>query len=87
MIGSPFTYSIAKYGRPFAVSPPSSTFAMFGWFITASAWRSCSNRATTCFELSPRWTSLSATRCTNGCRRSASHTVPNPPSPIGEISL
>ena len=35
------------------VGPPSRTFAMCGWFITASAWRSCSKRAITLRESMP----------------------------------
>ncbi len=37
VMGTPFTSSITKYGRPSAVAPPSSTFAMLGCSITASA--------------------------------------------------
>ena len=37
VIGSPGTYSIAKYGRPSPVRPPSKTVAMLGWLRIASA--------------------------------------------------
>ncbi len=68
VIGTPFTSSITKYGRPLAVSPASCTLAMFGWSISASAWRSASKRATTCFESIPGLISLSATlRFTGFC--------------------
>ena len=87
VIGSPLTCSIAKNGRPDGVNPPSSTFAIPGWFMTASACRSCSKRASTAFESIPALITFSATRCTKGWRRSASHTVPKPPSPIIDSSL
>ena len=48
MIGTPLTSSITKYGRPLSVVPASSTLAMFGWSIIASACRSASKRAITC---------------------------------------
>ena len=43
----PRTSSMTKYGRPVSVAPASRTLAMFGWSISASAWRSASNRAMT----------------------------------------
>jgi hypothetical protein len=82
VIGTPFTSSITKYGRPFAVAPPSSTLAMFGWSISASAWRSASNRTTTSRVSMPSLTIFSATLRTTGSRCSAIHTVPMPPSPM-----
>lgn len=42
VMGTPLTSSITKYGRPLSVAPPSNTFAMFGWSMIASAWRSTS---------------------------------------------
>ena len=39
--------SITKYGRPLAVAPASKIWAMFGWSIIASAWRSLLKRAST----------------------------------------
>ena len=47
----PRTSSITKYGRPVSVAPASSTLAMFGWSIIASACRSASKRATTCLRV------------------------------------
>src|SRR5262245_4415908 len=44
VIGTPLTYSMTKNGRPASVRPPSSTLAMLGWSISASACRSCSKR-------------------------------------------
>src|SRR5215472_2408271 len=41
-------YSITKYGRPFAVAPASKIWAMFGWSIIATAWRSLWKRDSTC---------------------------------------
>jgi len=35
---------MTKNGRPVLVAPASSTFAIFGWSISARAWRSASNR-------------------------------------------
>ena len=43
----PRTSSITKYGRPVSVAPASSTLAILGWSINASACRSASNRAMT----------------------------------------
>ena len=60
VIGTPLTSSMTKNGRP-SCSPPSSTLAMFGWSISASACRSASNRASTCFESIPALMSLTAT--------------------------
>ena len=47
VIGMPLTSSMTKYGRPAPVVPASSTWAMFGWSISARACRSASNRAIT----------------------------------------
>ena len=40
---------MTKYGRPVVVAPALRTFAMPGWSIIASACRSASKRAMTCF--------------------------------------
>src|SRR5205814_7563936 len=45
VIGTPCTSSITKYGRPPSVAPASKTLAIFSWSISASAWRSASNRS------------------------------------------
>ena len=58
MIGSPRTYSIAKYGRPSGVVPASNTLAIAGCSISASAWRSASKRAITCAVSMPGLMSL-----------------------------
>ena len=50
---SPRTYSITKYRRPSGVVPASKTLAIAGWSISASAWRSASNRATTRADVHP----------------------------------
>ena len=55
-----------RAGRP-AVAPASSTLAMFGWSIRASACRSASNRATTCRVSIPGLITFRAT-----CRRTGS---------------
>jgi hypothetical protein len=60
---------------------------MCGWSISASAWRSASNRTTTSRVSMPSLTIFSATLRTTGSRCSAIHTVPMPPSPIGCSSL
>ena len=60
-MGSPLTYSMAKYGRPCGVVPPSKTVAMVGWSMSARAWRSASKRATTCAESIPALMTLRAT--------------------------
>ena len=60
VIGTPLTSSMTKNGRP-SWTPPSSTLAMFGWSIIASAWRSASNRTSTCFESIPALMTLTAT--------------------------
>ena len=44
---------MTKYGRPPSVVPASSTLAMFGWSIRASACRSASNRASTRLRVHP----------------------------------
>jgi hypothetical protein len=44
VMGMPRTSSITKNGRPVSVAPASSTLAMFGWSISASACRSASKR-------------------------------------------
>ena len=56
---------------PVVVVPASCTFAMFGWSISASAWRSASNRATTCLVSIPSLMIFSATRRTTGFSCSA----------------
>src|SRR6266700_3403814 len=56
-MGAPSMYSITKYGRPLAVAPASKIWAMFGWSIIASAWRSLTKDA------------LSAEVVITGCRR------------------
>ena len=53
VIGTPLTSSMTKYGRPVSVVPASSTLAMLGWSISASACRSASNRAMTWAESMP----------------------------------
>src|ERR1035438_4124772 len=45
VMGAPSMYSITKYGRPLVVAPASKIWAMFGWSIIASAWRSLLKRA------------------------------------------
>ena len=52
---------MTKNGRPPSVVPASSTLAMFGWSIIASACRSASNRASTAFESMPALMTLTAT--------------------------
>ncbi len=80
-IGTPRTSSMTKYGRPSAVAPASSTWAMLGWFMSARAWRSASKRATTSLVSMPGLMILSATsRCT-GSACTARYTAPIPPSP------
>ncbi len=64
-------YSITKYGRPVSVLPASSTLAMLGWSIIASACRSASNRAITCRVSIPNLMIFSATRRRTGSRCSA----------------
>ncbi len=71
VIGSPFTHSMTKKGRPVEVVPASKTLAMPGWSISASAWRSCSKRASTWRESIPGLSSLSATRRRTGSLCSA----------------
>ncbi len=71
VIGTPLTSSITKYGRPVSVAPASSTRAMFGWSISASAWRSASKRAMTCLVSIPSLMTFSATRRRTGCSCSA----------------
>ncbi|HVK08094.1 MAG TPA: hypothetical protein VM597_04890, partial [Gemmataceae bacterium] len=71
---TPRTSSITKYGRPSAVAPPSNTRAMLGWSILASACRSPSNRARTCFESIPALMSFRATSRRTGSVCSARHT-------------
>ena len=81
------TRSLTRLGSPEArlgspVVPPSSTLAIFGWSIKASACRSASKRAMTCFESMPALMSFSATTRLTGWVCWAIHTVPMPPSPI-----
>ena len=54
-----------------SVAPASSTLAMFGWSISASACRSASNRAMTCLVSMPSLMTLSATRRRTGSSCSA----------------
>jgi hypothetical protein len=68
-------------GRPSGVLPPSKTFAIAGWSIKASAWRSDSKRATTCLVSMPALMSLRAT-LRRGSSCSATQTSPMPPSPM-----
>ena len=58
---------MTKYGRPLSVVPASSTLAIFGWSIIATACRSASKRAITCrvsmpglmiFSATVRWSRL-----------------------------
>ena len=67
VIGTPLTSSITKYGRPESVVPASSTLAMFGWSIKASACRSASKRAITCRVSMPGLMIFSATLRWTGC--------------------
>ena len=67
--------------------PASNTWAMLGWSIRASAWRSDSNRARTLRESMPGLISLRATRRRTGRSCSARKTTPIPPSPICWSSL
>ena len=87
VIGTPCTSSITKYGRPVSVAPASSTLAMFGWSISASACRSASKRAITCRVSMPGLMTFSATLRRTGCCCSAMNTTPKPPSPICSSSL
>jgi hypothetical protein len=82
VIGSPFTYSMAKYGRPSGVVPPSNTVAIAGWSMRASACRSASNRATTWTVSMPVLMTFRATFRRIGAICSASQTSPIPPSAI-----
>jgi hypothetical protein len=52
---------------------------MFAWSISASAWRSASKRATTCFVSIPSLMILSATFRRTGSSCSAIYTTPQPP--------
>jgi len=47
-----------EVGRPASVAPASRTRAMFGWSMSASAWRSASKRATTSFVSMPSFDNL-----------------------------
>ena len=87
MIGTPLTSSITKKGRPVSVAPASRTVAMLGWSMIASAWRSASNRATTCAVSMPGLMTFSATLRRTGFSCSAMKTAPMPPSPIFWSSL
>ena len=67
VIGTPWTSSMTKYGRPASVAPPSKTRAMLTWSIIARACRSASKRAMTWRLSMPGLMTLRATlRCT-GC--------------------
>src|SRR5216110_597646 len=61
VIGTPWTSSMTKYGRPVSVAPPSKTRAMLTWSIIASACRSASKRAMTCRLSMPALMILNAT--------------------------
>jgi hypothetical protein len=87
VIGTPRTSSITKYGRPVGVAPASSTFAMLGWSIMASACRSASNRPITCRVSIPGLTIFSATFRLIGAVCCAMYTNPKPPSPISCSTL
>src|SRR5579883_2058214 len=76
VIGTPLTSSMTKNGRPSAVSPASSTRAMFGWSMSARACRSASNRASTAFESIPGLISLTATTRLTGSVWTALQTEP-----------
>ena len=78
-MGTPLTSSMTKYGRPDGVAPPSSTLAMFGWSMIASACRSASKRATTCRVSMPGLRTFRATLRRTGCVCSAMKTTPKPP--------
>ena len=54
-----------------SVAPASRTRAMLGWSISARAWRSASNRATTCAVSIPGLMIFSATSRRTGCVCSA----------------
>src|SRR5258706_8846836 len=69
--GNTFDQFHYEVGRPVSVAPASSTLAMFGWSISANAWRSASNRAMTCRVSIPSLITLSATRRRTGCSCSA----------------
>ena len=71
VMGAPSMYSITKYGRPLVVAPASKIWAMFGWSIIASAWRSLSKRASTWAVSMPSFTTLRATRRRMGSSCSA----------------
>ena len=62
---------MTKNGRPDSVAPPSRTFAMPGWSMSASAWRSASKRATTSRVSIPSLMTFSATRRWTGSSCSA----------------
>src|SRR5262249_59115473 len=87
VIGPPLTRSMTKYGRPASVAPASSTLAMLGWSISASACRSASNRAMTCRLSIPALMTFTATSRLTGSVCWAIHTAPMPPSPTCSISL
>ena len=61
VMGTPWTSSMTKYGRPGSVVPASSTRAMLTWSIIASACRSASKRAMTCRLSMPGLMTLRAT--------------------------
>ena len=61
VMGTPWTSSMTKYGRPLSVVPASRTLAMFWWSMSARACRSASNRAITWRESIPGRMILSAT--------------------------
>jgi serine/threonine protein kinase len=87
MIGTPWTNSMTKYGRPDSVVPPSKTRAILTWSIIARACRSASNRAMTWRLSMPGLMTLRATLRLTGSVCSAMKTVPMPPSPSSWRSL
>ena len=82
VIGMPLISSMTKNGRPLSVAPASSTRAILGCSIIASACRSASKRARTWAESMPGLITFRATRRRTGWSCSAMNTAPIPPSPI-----
>ena len=72
---------MTKKGRPASLVPASKIFAMWGWSMSARAWRSASKRAMTSLVSIPSLMILIATRRWTGSSCSAIHTTPHPPSP------
>ena len=80
--GRPLTSSMTKNGWPVGVRPPSSTLAMLGWSIIASACRSCSKRCSTACESMPVLISFERDLALDRLGCLATQTSPMPPSPI-----